>query len=181
MDQRQWANDLRKQNYDSRKSFYLGLFSGYEKKEFYFSQTSFEKRLIEIFKEKGEEICNNNIDDNENEQVDCDDSQCGGKVCGKGNAVVVNGNITGVAEVDLYCISGICQAKEQKIIVKKGFCGDGFMKDWELLHLKVICVILLMKQLLVLKSYWKNMLRTGVKLHWISWEIEIIPPTRIML
>ena len=120
--QRQKANELRKQNYEARKSFYLGLFSGYEKREFYFSQTSFEKRLVQEFKEKGEEICNNNIDDNENEQVDCDDSQCGGQVCGKGTAS--NGNET--IETDLYCISGICQAKEYKIETKEGFCGDGF-------------------------------------------------------
>ncbi|MFH1608093.1 MAG: hypothetical protein ABIA78_03085 [archaeon] len=124
--QRQKANELKKQNYENRKSFYLGLFSGYAKEEFYFSQINFEKRLIEEFKEKGEEICNNNIDDNENEQVDCDDSQCGGKVCGKGTGVIINGNESIIEDVDFYCIAGTCQAKEQKIILKKGFCGDGF-------------------------------------------------------
>ena len=120
---RQKANDLKKQNYESRKSFYLSLFSNYKKREFYFSQTSFEKRLVQEFMEKGEEICDNNIDDNNNEQVDCDDSQCGGQICGRGTAS--NGNET--IETDLYCISGICQTREQEmIIIKKGFCGDGF-------------------------------------------------------
>ena len=119
---RQKANDLKKQNYESRKSFYSSLFSNYEKREFYFSQTSFEKRLVQEFMEKGEEICNNNIDDNNNEQIDCDDSQCGGQICGRGT--VSNGNET--IETVLYCISGVCQAREQEIIIKKGFCGDGF-------------------------------------------------------
>ena len=85
----------------------MDLLSVYPKEEYYFEQTNFEKRLIEEFKERGEEICNNNQDDNENEQVDCDDSQCGGKICGKGTAIVEGGNGTITeTEVDFYCIFG---------------------------------------------------------------------------
>ena len=41
-----------------------------------------EKRLIEEFRETGKEICDNNKDDNGNGQIDCQEDQCGGKVCG---------------------------------------------------------------------------------------------------
>ncbi|MBU2406409.1 MAG: hypothetical protein KKA26_00285, partial [Nanoarchaeota archaeon] len=128
--QRQKANDLREQNYNSRKSFYLGLFSGYDKREYYFSQTNFEKRLVQEFKENGEEICNNNIDDNDNDQIDCGDSQCGGQICGAGTTTI-EGTVEGEngttetettkIKVDYYCISGECQAKEYEIKEKEGF------------------------------------------------------------
>ena len=62
--------ELRKNNYAERKQFYLNLFAGYDKKEYSFAQTEFKKRLIELFREKGEEICNNNVDDNQNEKID---------------------------------------------------------------------------------------------------------------
>jgi len=128
--QRQRAKDLRKQNYEERKEFYLGLFSGYEKKEYYFEQTDFEKRLIEEFREKGEEICDNNIDDNDNDQVDCDDSQCGGKICGKGT-ITAGKNKTQEMEVNYYCISGVCQEKEKINETKGPVCGNHICEDGE--------------------------------------------------
>ena len=115
---------LRKQNYEERKQFYLSLFSGYDKKEYSFSQIEFKKRLIELFREKGEEICNNNIDDNQNEKVDCDDDQCGGKICGKGTSSIANGNETKETEIDFYCIAGECKAKEEIIKIKEIICGN---------------------------------------------------------
>jgi hypothetical protein len=128
--QRQKAEDLRKNNYESRKSFYLGLFSRYNKQEYFFEQTDFEKRLIEEFRERGEEICDNNQDDNDNKQIDCSDSQCGGKICGKGSEFVESGNQTIAKEINLYCISGSCQAKEEE----KGeepVCGNNFCEEGE--------------------------------------------------
>ena len=79
---RAMVRELQNKNYEKRKAFYLDLFSGYEKKEYYFEQLEFEKRLIEEFREFGREICDNNQDDNTNEKIDCDDEQCGGKICG---------------------------------------------------------------------------------------------------
>ena len=119
-------NELKKFNYESRKLFYLDLFSGYDKREFYFSQTDFEKRLIEEFRERGEEICDNNQDDNDNEQVDCDDAQCGGKICGRES--VSDGN--GTKDVELYCIFGSCQAKEQEES-DEPVCGNNFCEVGE--------------------------------------------------
>jgi len=123
-ERRKQEKALRKQNYEERKQFYLSLFSGYDKKEYSFAQVEFKKRLIELFREKGEEICNNNIDDNKNEQVDCDDNQCGGKICGKGKSTANNGNETKEIEVDFYCIAGECKAKEQIIEIKEIVCGN---------------------------------------------------------
>lgn len=81
-EKRKKVMEMEKENYEKRKSFYLDLFSSYEKKEYYFEQIEFEKRLIEEFKEFGKEICDNNKDDNENGEVDCNEDQCGGKICG---------------------------------------------------------------------------------------------------
>jgi len=115
---------LRKQNYEERKQFYLSLFSGYDKKEYSFTQIEFKKRLIELFREKGEEICSNNLDDNQNEKIDCDDEQCGGKICGKGINNLIEGNETKETEIDFYCIAGECKAKEVIIEIKEIICGN---------------------------------------------------------
>lgn len=123
-ERKQNERKLIKENYEVRKQFYLDLFSDYDKKESYFTQIQFEKRLIEEFKEFGEEICNNNKDDNEDSNIDCADSQCGGKFCGKQTSSTSNGNETSEKNVDLYCIAGVCQAKEE--IIKEEFivCGN---------------------------------------------------------
>jgi len=130
-EQRKKVKELQDQKYEERKSFYLDLFSGYNIKEFYFTQTSFEKRLIEEFKEKGEEICNNNQDDNENQQVDCEESQCGGKICGAGTKTVSEGNSTKELEVDFYCIQSVCQAKEDDIKSEEPVCGNHVCEEGE--------------------------------------------------
>ncbi|MDO8460048.1 MAG: hypothetical protein Q7S74_02995 [Nanoarchaeota archaeon] len=123
-ERRKQEKTLRKQNYEERKQFYMTLFSGYDKKEYSFAQIEFKKRLIELFREKGEEICNNNIDDNKNEQIDCDDDQCGGKICGKGKSTISNGNETKDVEVDFYCIAKECKAKEVIVEIKGAVCGN---------------------------------------------------------
>ncbi len=107
------AKELSKNNYEKRKQFYLGLFSGYDKKESYYTQIEFEKRIIEEFKERGEEICDNNQDDNKNEAIDCADEQCGGKTCGKGKDIIREGNETKEIEVNFYCIEKECKAREE--------------------------------------------------------------------
>ncbi len=123
-ERRQVEREKRLQNYEERKNFYLGLFSPYDKKEFYFEQIEFEKRLIQEFKERGKEICNNNIDDNENEEVDCQEDQCGGQICGRDTITVLEGNLSVEKTVDLYCISGSCQAKEEFEEEEEIVCGN---------------------------------------------------------
>ncbi|MDH3352926.1 MAG: hypothetical protein OEL87_00575 [Nanoarchaeota archaeon] len=129
--QRKAVKELQEKNYQERKDFYSDLFSGYHKKEFYFTQTGFEKRLVEEFKEKGEEICNNNVDDNDNEQIDCADSQCGGKICGEGVQTITDGNETKDVNVDFYCIQQTCQAKEDIEESTEPVCGNHICEDGE--------------------------------------------------
>jgi hypothetical protein len=112
-EKKQKAKELSKSNYEKRKQFYLTLFSSYDKKESYYTQVEFEKRLIEEFKERGEEICDNNQDDNQNEAVDCADDQCGGKICGKGTSSLQEGNASEEVEVNFYCIEKECKAREE--------------------------------------------------------------------
>jgi len=130
-EKRQKVKELQEQNYENIKQFYLNLFSSYEKKEYYFTQSEFEKRLIEEFKTGGEEICNNNLDDNANEQVDCAESQCSGKICGRGTKIITKENSTETEEVDFYCIQNTCQAKEEIITEKLPVCGNHICEEKE--------------------------------------------------
>ena len=135
-------NELRDSNYERRKQFYLELFSSYEKKEFYYEEEQWEKRLVEKFREFGEEICTNNIDDNSNQQIDCSDSQCGGKLCGYETITITDGNETREEQRELYCISGTCQAREEKIIDEtRAICGNHICEENEELTCLSDCAI----------------------------------------
>lgn len=123
--------ELRNANYQDRKEFYLNLFSSYEVKEFYYEQEEWEKRLVEDFKEFGEEICSNNVDDNDNNQIDCSDSQCGGKVCGYDIINLEENNTTIEQKIELFCISGSCQQKEEIIKEKEAICGNNICEENE--------------------------------------------------
>jgi hypothetical protein len=122
--QREKVKQIQDVNYEARKRFYGELFSGYDKKEFYFESEEWEMRLVEEFRASGEEICSNNQDDNNNGQKDCEEAQCGGKFCGKEVVVVGDGNDSRKQEVDLYCISSVCQQKEEIVVSQDPICGN---------------------------------------------------------
>ena len=131
-ERRQKEKELRNLNYLDRKDFYEDLFSTYEKKDFYFSQTEYEKRLIEEFAEFGEEICYNNFDDNTDGNVDCSDAQCGGKVCGESKIEIIgeDGEVK-ITTGQLYCIAGSCQEKEEDPISSQPICGNNICEEGE--------------------------------------------------
>ncbi len=130
-ERRNAEKELRNKNYEERTEFYLELFSEYEKKEFYYEQEEWEKRLVEEFKEFGEEMCSNNVDDNNDEQIDCSDSQCGGKLCGYGTVIITDGAETREEKIELYCIAGACQAKEEIIKQEAAVCGNHVCEENE--------------------------------------------------
>src|SRR3989338_5992007 len=80
---RKLEKEMMEKNYQARKEFYLSLFKDYKTKESYYEQREYEKRLVELFTTSKKEMCDNNQDDNADGKIDCGDSQCGGKVCGK--------------------------------------------------------------------------------------------------
>ena len=122
-EKRKKVKEIQEQNYQKRKVFYESLFKAYDKKEYYYEKISFEKRLIELFKERGEEICDNNKDDNTNEKIDCEDEQCGGKICGYLNEDA--GNESTSEKKELYCIMGTCQVKEEIVLeLNESVCGN---------------------------------------------------------
>ncbi|MBR9703787.1 hypothetical protein GOV12_00110, partial [Candidatus Pacearchaeota archaeon] len=88
IEKRNKMEQIKASNFEKREKFYNDLFSGYEKDEFYFEQISWEKRLIEEFMIEGKEICDNGIDDNEDEVIDCAQDSCGGQICGWTNIEV---------------------------------------------------------------------------------------------
>ncbi|HLC53106.1 MAG TPA: hypothetical protein VJK03_01045, partial [Candidatus Nanoarchaeia archaeon] len=131
-ERREAENQLKNSNYEQRKQFYLNLFSEYEKKESYSSQEQWERRLFEQFKEFGEEICDNNVDDNNNQQVDCSELQCGGKLCGYGTVTITDEtNSTHEEKRELYCIQGSCQAKQEAVELNKTACGNNICEENE--------------------------------------------------
>ncbi|MDP1728889.1 MAG: hypothetical protein Q8L27_01655, partial [archaeon] len=108
-EKRQKIKELTKASYETRKQFYINLFSSYESKDSYYTQIEYQKTLFEDFKQVGQEICDNNVDDNKDNAIDCADSQCGGKICGKGTSTTSNST----EQVDFYCIQSTCQAKQE--------------------------------------------------------------------
>jgi len=128
---RQEMKRIQEANFNERRAFYDELFSGYEIEEDRTQRTDYEKRLLQTFKIGGEEVCDNDKDDNEDEQIDCADSQCGGQICGKGTETVVGEDgIEIEREVDFYCIEKVCQAKE-KIEEVGPVCGNNICEVGE--------------------------------------------------
>jgi len=118
------VNEIVTKNYQERKEVYLTLFSGYDKKESYFEQVEYEKRLVEEFREFGKEMCSNNQDDNKNKKIDCADDQCLGQKCGVQKVSVMRGNETIEEERELFCIAGSCQLKEESVVENETICGN---------------------------------------------------------
>src|SRR3989344_863100 len=131
-ERREAENQLKNSNYEQRKQFYLNLFSEYEKKETYSKQEQWEQKLLQEFKEFGEEICSNNVDDNNNQQIDCSDQQCGGKLCGYDTiAITDETNNTHEEKRELYCIQSACQAKTEIIAENISICGNNICEEKE--------------------------------------------------
>jgi len=140
-EKRRYMEELSQTNFEKRKNFYENLFSGYEKKESYYEETRFEKRLIESFIEFGRETCNNNLDDNNDGFIDCSESTCSSQLCGKSFESVIDGNETKQVERNLYCIEGMCQAKEEPIeIITYPVCGNNICEKNESLSCLSDCV-----------------------------------------
>ncbi len=129
-EKRKKVKELSDKNYQDRKNYYLNIFSQDIKKEQYFEQVEWERRLVENYKVNGEEICDNNIDDNNDGNADCDDVHCYGKFAGVENIQKeINGTIKEEV-VELYCIEGQRKQKEEQII--KGFiCGNNICEKGE--------------------------------------------------
>jgi len=123
---------IRKNNYERRRKFYLNLFADYDKKEYYYEQREFEKKLVENFREHNREKCDNDFDDNEDGFQDCLDDQCAGKVCGEEIIETFNEttNQTTKDYKNKYCIKKICQLKEEG--VDEGpVCGNNICEPGE--------------------------------------------------
>jgi len=133
------VNEIVDRNYQERKQFYLDLVSKYETKDYIFNQIEFEKRLVEIFGEFTQEICSNNKDDNKDNNIDCADETCNGKICGGGEIEVSMGNETKKETRNLYCIMKQCKAKEEILTENKSICGNHICEANELESCKQDC------------------------------------------
>jgi len=116
------VKQMQKDNYDKIKKFYLDYLSSYPKTETYYTQINFKKILFNEVKSMGDEICNNNIDDNNDGKIDCEDPQCQGKICGIDNS----GNET----INLFCIENTCQTRKE-LVLEKPVCGNGICEPDE--------------------------------------------------
>ena len=135
-------NSFKDEIHEERKQFFLNLFLDYEKKESYFSQEQWEKRLFEQFKDFGQEICTNNLDDNNNQQIDCGENQCSGKVCGSETISTIDETGQTVQQIrDLYCTAGICQAKLETLEATGPICGNNICEENEIETCSTDCAI----------------------------------------
>src|SRR3989344_3533562 len=124
------VKEMIKQSYEGRKKIYLDILSGLDVSEEYYTQMRYEKRLVEQFTEIKKEVCDNNADDNNNGQIDCSDSQCSGKICGRQKISVNEGNETKEIEKELFCIAGTCSPREE-LFGKKAVCGNHVCENGE--------------------------------------------------
>ncbi|MFH1326825.1 MAG: hypothetical protein ABIH59_01730 [archaeon] len=97
----------------------------------YYEEVVFEEITFREFKEEREEICNNRIDDNKNEKIDCEEDICLGQVCGTEIINVTEENKTVEKEVVLYCISKTCQQKQETPKEKRIICGNNICEVGE--------------------------------------------------
>ena len=133
-------DELRENNFEKRRDFYLRLFASYEKRESYVKQTEFEKRLIEEFREVGGETCDNNKDDNNDGNIDCADSMCGGQFCGTLVNVGVVENQSIEQKTDLFCIKKVCQQKDDFLVgSQEPVCGNNICEENETLSCAEDC------------------------------------------
>ena len=127
-EKRERMKEIMNSNYNERKNFYLSLFPNGKTKTS--KEEGWEKRLIEEFREFGEEICDNDKDDNGNSKTDCEDEQCIGKFAGNEITVITDGEETVEKEIKLYCTNGERKAKEE-VEEKKAICGDEVISPGE--------------------------------------------------
>ncbi|MBI3622858.1 hypothetical protein HY212_02135 [Candidatus Pacearchaeota archaeon] len=118
------------ENFADRNGFLQSLFVGLPVKTSLVEQTTFEKTLVQEFKVNGEEICTNQIDDNNDQLVDCADNLCTGKVCGTQTINVTNENITTQEQREMYCTLGQCQLKEESK-AEASLCGNNKCEQGE--------------------------------------------------
>ena len=116
-------NQLMEQNGNEIYDFYSRLFSGMTMTESFSERQEWELRLYQSFRESGKEICDNDVDDNNNDMKDCEDSQCGGKFAGSQTVNVEEDGVIVEKKVDLYCIDGRPQPKKEEK-KKEAVCGN---------------------------------------------------------
>ncbi len=125
-----------------RTHFFNGLFEGYSLiSTAHKESVVYEMVLVREYNESGKEICNNNIDDNQDNKTDCQDELCSGQICGTKEAVInENGTITN-RTVELYCISRTCQEKpqEDKPAEKRSVCRNKICEEGEAESCKQDC------------------------------------------
>jgi len=119
------VSELQENSFVLRKTFYENLFNQFDDvRDINYQELRYEKRLIEEFKLVGSEICDNGVDDNGDEEIDCGDGSCAGDPCGKSDVIVGEGNDSQIIVVDMYCIESTCQVREEDLVVPEAVCGD---------------------------------------------------------
>ncbi|HLC78592.1 MAG TPA: hypothetical protein VJH92_05705 [Candidatus Nanoarchaeia archaeon] len=116
-----------------RNQFLQSLFEELESKSSSSSQILYEKNLIHEIKENKEEICSNKIDDNGDQNIDCEDSLCSGKVCGTEIIRTINGNESTEEEKPKYCVLNTCKLleEENKSETPDPVCGNNICENGE--------------------------------------------------
>ncbi len=122
-------------NFVDASQFYAGLFEGVPLvKTSFYTQKKFQKVIYtEAQNTTKKEVCNNGIDDNKDNFTDCEEEFCSGQVCGTKDIIEEGENGTLITnQVNLYCISGMCQEKKvQTDKVVGPICGNNVCEEGE--------------------------------------------------
>lgn len=127
------GEEARIKNFVEMNSFMNSLFQGLLLKTSISEQTRYQKIIYQELKNDTiAEICNNHIDDNSNERIDCQEVSCSGQICGSKEITSEENNETITRSIELYCIEGLCQAKEEKQNQTIEKCGNNICEQNEI-------------------------------------------------
>lgn len=138
---RQGSQTEQQLNFADEKNFYLSLFEGSPVINSYSEQVTYEQILVQELEEEKGEMCENKIDDNEDGKIDCQDSLCNGQLCGYDTIITTENNLTINTTIELFCIAGICQAKEEEKNQDVSTCGNYICEEGEEASCSGDCVV----------------------------------------
>lgn len=126
------SEEARIENFVEMNNFMNSLFQDLLLKTDTSEQIRYQKIIYQELKNDTiAEICNNLIDDNSNDKIDCQEVSCSGQICGSKEITSEENNETITKSIELYCIEGLCQAKEEKQNQTTEKCGNNICEQSE--------------------------------------------------
>jgi len=113
--------------------FYAGLMEGYPLvKNSFYTEKTFQKIVYIDVNDSVEEICDNKVDDNLNDKVDCEEETCAGQICDVKTILVEENGTSYNKSIEYYCTSGECKEKIKiPVVPVSPVCGNDICEEGE--------------------------------------------------